>query len=239
MSAADLPRRAALAAAPLLALRDAAAQPAGASGVALLVIDVQVGFVPGGNLAVPEGDAVVPLINDLARRYAIIVFTQDWHPPDHLSFASQHPGRRPFETVQLSYGPQVLWPDHCVIGTRDAEFAPGLDTTRAQAVLRKGFRREVDSYSAFLEADRRTPTGLASYLSERGVGEVHLCGLATDFCVAWSALDARAAGLSTAVIADACRGIDLDGSVARAWREMEAAGVRRMVSAQAGSARPG
>lgn len=203
------------------------------TGVALLVIDVQVGFVPGGNLAVPEGDAVVPLINDLARRYACVVFTQDWHPADHLSFAAQHPGRRPFETVPLSYGPQTLWPEHCIIGTRDAEFAPGLDTTRAHAVLRKGFRREVDSYSAFLEADRRTHTGLAGLLRERGIGEVHLCGLATDFCVAWSALDARAAGFATAVIADACRGIDLDGSLARAWGDMEAAGVRRLASTSA------
>jgi nicotinamidase/pyrazinamidase len=201
---------------------------------ALIVVDVQVGFLPGGSLPVPAGDEVVPVINALARRYANVVLTQDWHAPGHLSFASAHPGRAPFETVALPYGPQVLWPDHCVMGTRDAEFAPGLDIPHAQAILRKGYRRAVDSYSGFLEADRITRTGLDGYLASRGIREVHLCGLATDFCVAWTALDARRFGLAAAVIEEACRGIDLDGSVARAWAEMAAAGVRRISAAEIG-----
>jgi nicotinamidase/pyrazinamidase len=201
---------------------------------ALIVVDVQVGFLPGGSLPVPAGDEVVPVINALARRYANVVLTQDWHAPGHLSFASAHPGRAPFETVALPYGPQVLWPDHCVMGTRDAEFAPGLDIPHAQAILRKGYRRAVDSYSGFLEADRITRTGLDGYLASRGIREVHLCGLATDFCVAWTALDARRFGLAAAVIEEACRGIDLDGSVARAWADMAAAGVRRISAAEIG-----
>jgi nicotinamidase/pyrazinamidase len=209
-----------------------AEQPA--PDTALIVVDVQVGFLPGGNLPVPRGDEVVPVINALARRYANIVLTQDWHAPGHLSFASAHPGRVPFETIALPYGPQVLWPDHCVMGTRDAEFAPGLDIPHAQAILRKGHRRAVDSYSGFLEADRTTRTGLDGYLASRGIREVHICGLATDFCVAWTALDARRFGLAAAVIEDACRGIDLDGSVARAWAEMAAAGVRRLSAAGIG-----
>ncbi|GIX09633.1 bifunctional nicotinamidase/pyrazinamidase [Elioraea sp.] len=200
---------------------------------ALIVVDVQVGFLPGGSLPVPEGDDVVPIINALARRYATVVLTQDWHPPDHLSFASAHPGRAPFETIALPYGPQVLWPDHCVMGTPDAAFAQGLDIPHAQAVIRKGCRRAVDSYSGFLEADRTTRTGLDGYLASRGIRTVHLCGLATDFCVAWTALDARRFGLAAAVIEEACRGIDLDGSLARAWAEMEAAGVRRIAAAGA------
>lgn len=202
-----------------------------APDTALIVVDVQVGFLPGGNLPVARGDEVVPIINDLARRYAAVVLTQDWHAPDHLSFASAHPGKAPFETIELPYGPQVLWPDHCVMGTRDAAFAPGLDIPHAQAIIRKGYRRAVDSYSGFLEADRTTRTGLDGYLASRGIRVVHLCGLATDFCVAWTALDARRFGLAAAVIADACRGIDLDGSLARAWAEMEAAGVRRIAAA--------
>jgi len=199
--------------------------------LALIVVDVQVGFIPGGNLPVPKGDEVVPLINRLAARYRNVLLTQDWHPADHMSFASQHPGKKPFETVQMPYGVQVLWPDHCVMGTRDAEFAPGLDIPHAQLIIRKGYRREVDSYSAFLEADRTTKTGLDGYLASRGIGEVHLCGLATDFCVAWSALDARRFGLACSVIDDACRAIDLDGSLARAWAEMDRAGVRRITAA--------
>lgn len=202
-----------------------------APDTALIVVDVQVGFLPGGNLPVASGDEVVPIINDLARRYAAVVLTQDWHAPDHLSFASAHPGKAPFETIELPYGPQVLWPDHCVMGTRDAAFAPGLDIPHAQAIIRKGYRRAVDSYSGFLEADRTTRTGLDGYLASRGIRVVHLCGLATDFCVAWTALDARRFGLAAAVIADACRGIDLDGSLARAWAEMEAGGVRRIAAA--------
>jgi nicotinamidase/pyrazinamidase len=210
--------------------RLADAEPPGPD-TALIVVDVQVGFLPGGSLPVPHGDEVVPVINALARRYATVVLTQDWHAASHLSFASAHPDRSPFETIDLPYGPQVLWPDHCVMGTRDAEFAPGLDIPHAQAILRKGCRREVDSYSGFLEADRTTRTGLDGYLASRGIREVHLCGLATDFCVAWTALDARRFGLAAAVIEDACRGIDLDGSMARAWAEMAAAGVRRICAA--------
>lgn len=198
---------------------------------ALIVVDVQVGFLPGGALPVPQGDAVVPVINRLAQRYELVVLTQDWHPPGHLSFASAHPGRRPFETVELAYGPQVLWPDHCVMDSADAAFAPGLAIPHAQAIIRKGCRREVDSYSGFLEADRTTRTGLDGYLASRGVRRVHICGLATDFCVAWTALDARRFGFAAAVIEDACRGIDLDGSLGRAWAEMAAAGVQRLAAA--------
>jgi nicotinamidase/pyrazinamidase len=197
----------------------------------LLVVDVQNGFVPGGALPVEDGDQVVPLVNRLARAFAHVVLTQDWHTPGHVSFASSHPGRAPFETITLPYGPQVLWPDHCVQGTADAELHPGLRVPHAQLVIRKGFRRDVDSYSAFCEADRTTRTGLAGYLRERGLQRVFLVGLATDFCVAWSALDARAAGFAATVVEDATRAIDADGSLARAWRDMTAAGVERVTSA--------
>jgi nicotinamidase/pyrazinamidase len=203
-----------------------------AATTALLVVDVQRDFCAGGALAVPDGDAVVPAINALARRFETVALTQDWHPADHFSFASQHPGRAPFETVEAPYGTQVLWPDHCVQGTPGAGFHPELDIPHAQLIIRKGFRRAVDSYSAFLEADRATPTGLAGYLAERGVRAVVLCGLATDFCVHWSALDARRHGLAATVVEDACRAIDLEGSLARAWAAMEAAGVRRARTAE-------
>ncbi|MDA8253101.1 MAG: bifunctional nicotinamidase/pyrazinamidase [Rhodospirillales bacterium] len=193
---------------------------------ALLVIDVQNDFVPGGRLAVPDGQAVVPLVNRLARHFANVIATQDWHPPGHASFASSHPGRAPFETIPLPYGPQVLWPDHCVQGTDGAAFVAGLDIPHAVLVLRKGYRPAVDSYSAFNEADR-TPTGLAGYLRERGIGRVFLAGLATDFCVGFSAIDARGAGFAAVVIEDACRGIDAEGSLAKAWQAMAAAGVAR------------
>ncbi len=196
-------------------------------GTALLVVDVQRGFCSGGNLAVPDGDAVVPVVNRVARAFSEVVLTQDWHPADHLSFASQHPGRAAFDSVAMPYGLQTLWPDHCVMGTEDAAFHPALDIPHAGLVIRKGRRREVDSYSAFLEADRRTPTGLRGWLAERGIGRVVILGLATDYCVTWTALDARAAGLEAVVVEDGCRGIDLGGSVARAWAGMEAAGVRR------------
>lgn len=199
---------------------------------ALLVIDCQVDFLPGGALAVPEGDAVLAPISRLAARFPNVVATQDWHPPNHVSFASRHSGRLPYETVRLPYGPQVLWPDHCVQGSAGAQLAPELDLDRAALVLRKGTKPEIDSYSAFLEADRTTRTGLAGYLRERGLSRLFLCGLATDYCVAWSALDARADGFETIVIEDAVRGIDLDGSLARAWAEMENAGVRRLVSTE-------
>lgn len=196
----------------------------------LLVIDVQHGFLPGGSLAVADGDAIVPLINRLAPRFTNIVITQDWHTPDHISFASQHPGKKPFETIELAYGTQVLWPDHCVQGTHSAELARELDLPRAQLIIRKGFHREVDSYSAFVEADRKTETGLAAYLRARGIERVFLCGLATDYCVAWSALDARQAGFGAIVIEDACRAIDNAGSLAKAWADMQRAGVVRAQS---------
>ena len=197
---------------------------------ALLVVDVQGDFLPGGALAVPDGDAVVAPIRALAARFATLVLTQDWHPPGHASFASAHPGRAPFETVRLAYGEQVLWPDHCVQASAGAALAPGLDLPGAALVLRKGLNPGVDSYSAFVEADG-TRTGLAGYLRERGVGRVVLCGLATDYCVAWSALDARAAGFEAVVVADATRAIDRDGSLAAAWARMEAAGIGRTTRA--------
>ena len=198
----------------------------------LIVVDVQNDFCPGGALAVPKGDEVVPVINRLAARFDNVVLTQDWHPRDHASFASSHPGKKPFETINLPYGKQVLWPNHCVQGTPGAAFHPGLNTERAKLVVRKGFHRDVDSYSGFLEADRTTTTGLAGYLKEKGLRELFVCGLATDFCVGWTALDARATGFEVAVIEDACRAIDLEGSLARAWRDMADAGVRRVSSAQ-------
>jgi nicotinamidase/pyrazinamidase len=193
----------------------------------LLIVDVQRDFCPGGALAVPGGDEVVPLINGIAGQYRQVVLTQDWHPADHASFASQHDGHAPFQTKRMHYGPQVLWPDHCVQGAAGAALHPELDVPHAQLILRKGIHRDVDSYSAFLEADRATPTGLDGWLTSHGVTEVHICGLATDFCVAWTALDARRLGFDATVIEDACRAIDLDGSLARAWSEMAAAGVRR------------
>jgi nicotinamidase/pyrazinamidase len=196
----------------------------------LIVVDVQGDFLPGGALAVPDGDAVIAPITRLAQRFRHVVLTQDWHPPGHVSFATSHPGHAPFETIGLSYGPQVLWPEHCVQGTEGAALAPGLDVPHAALVLRKGHHRDVDSYSAFTEADRTTPTGLAGYLRERGLSRLFVVGLATDFCVAWTALDGRAAGFEVSVIAPLCRGIDLDGSVARAWAEMARAGVGRVDS---------
>ena len=196
-------------------------------GTCLVVVDVQNDFMPGGALAVPRGDEVVPEINRLAARFENVILTQDWHPRGHVSFASSHPGKEPFETIELPYGSQVLWPDHCVQGTAGAAFHPDLNLTKAHLVIRKGHHRDIDSYSAFLEADRETTTGLAGYLKERGFRKLYVCGLATDFCVAWTALDARAAGFDTTVIEDACRAIDLEGSLARAWAEMAAAGVKR------------
>ena len=198
----------------------------------LIIVDAQYGFMPGGGLAVADGDAVVPVINRIAPRFANVVLTQDWHPADHISFAANHPGRAPFETITLPYGEQVLWPTHCVQGTRDAALHDDLRVPQAQLIIRKGFHRDVDSYSAFMEADRRTSTGLAAYLKARGISKLYLCGLATDYCVAWSAQDARAAGFEAAVIEDACRAIDLNGSLARAWADMAAAGVERVTSDQ-------
>jgi len=193
---------------------------------------VQNDFMPGGALAVPKGDEVVPVINRLATRFDNVVLTQDWHPRGHASFASSHPGKKPFEKIQLEYGEQVLWPDHCVQGTSGAAFHPDLAATHAQLVVRKGHHREVDSYSAFVEGDRKTATGLAGYLRERSLRNLFFCGLATDFCVAWSALDARAAGFEASVIEDACRAIDLERSLAHAWSDMGAAGVRKTTTAR-------
>lgn len=197
----------------------------------LLVVDVQNDFCPGGSLAVPDGDAVIPIVNALGRRFRHVVLTQDWHPAGHASFASSHPGRKPFETIELAYGPQVLWPDHCVQGTSGATFHAGLDLPHAEAIIRKGFRQGIDSYSGFIEADRRTPTGLEGYLRERGIARVVIAGLATDFCVNWTAQDAASAGFATVVVEDACRSIDLDGSLDRAWADMAAAGIGRVRAA--------
>jgi len=179
----------------------------------LLVVDVQNDFCPGGNLAVPEGDQVVPIVNALARRFQHVVLTQDWHPASHQSFASSHPGRKPFETIQMAYGPQILWPDHCIQGTHGATLHSGLDIPHAALVIRKGFRREIDSYSALYENDHKTPTGLAGYLRERRLERLFVAGLALDFCVRYSAEDARREGFAVTVIEDACRGIDVGGSV--------------------------
>ena len=191
----------------------------------LLVIDVQNDFCPGGALAVADGDAVVPAIASLMPRFAHVAFTQDWHPPGHRSFASAHPGRSPYETVPFPYGDQTLWPDHCVQGTRGAAFHDALDARRAELIVRKGFRPEIDSYSAFFENDRTTPTGLAGYLRERGFSRVVMCGLATDFCVAYSAVDARRQGFEATVLLGASRAIDLGGSLAAATARMREAGV--------------
>jgi len=193
----------------------------------LLVIDAQNDFCPGGALAVAGGDEIMPLINRLAGDFAHVVLTQDWHAAGHRSFASAHAGRAPFDTVTMPYGEQTLWPDHCVQGSRGAEFHPALHIPHAELILRKGFRSEIDSYSAFFENDRRTPTGLGGYLRERGFDTVYLVGLATDFCVHYSAVDARRQGFAAVVVEPACRGIDLGGSLAAAWQAMTAAGVRR------------
>lgn len=199
---------------------------------ALLVIDMQYDFMPGGALAVAEGDGLVSLINRLGARFRNVVITQDWHPAEHISFASSHAGRDPFDSITLPYGPQTLWPDHCIQGTRGAELHADLDLAHAQLILRKGCNAGIDSYSAFVEADRTTQTGLAGYLKERGIDSLFVAGLALDFCVAWSALDARAAGFNTWVIADACKAIDLGGSLDKAWRDFQAAGVVRIDSAE-------
>jgi nicotinamidase/pyrazinamidase len=197
---------------------------------ALLVIDVQNGFLPGGSLAVKDGEQVIPVINRIARGFTNIVMTQDWHTPGHISFASSHPGKKPFETIDLPYGKQVLWPDHCVQGTDGASFSKDLAIPKAELVVRKGFHHDVDSYSAFTEADGKTTTGLAAYLKGRKLQRLFLAGLATDFCVAWTALDARKAGFETYVVEDACRGIDAEGSLAKAWADMAKAGVKRIQS---------
>jgi nicotinamidase/pyrazinamidase len=194
----------------------------------LLIIDVQNDFCPGGALAVADGDAVVPVINRLSERFGHVVLTQDWHPSGHSSFATSHPGSAPFATIAMPYGQQTLWPDHCVQGTPGAAFHPQLVTERAELVIRKGFRPAIDSYSAFFENDRRTPTGLAGYLRERGLRRVFLAGLATDYCVHYSAVDARRLGFDTVLVEDGCRAIDLAGSLDAARAAMAAAGVERV-----------
>lgn len=197
---------------------------------ALLVIDMQYDFMPGGALAVAGGDALVPLINGLGALFRNVVITQDWHPAGHISFAASHAGRAPFDSITLPYGPQTLWPEHCVQGTHGAALHADLAIDHAQLVLRKGCNAGIDSYSAFVEADRITQTGLAGYLKERGIDSVFVVGLALDFCVAWSALDARAAGFNTWIVADACKAIDLNGSLDKAWKDLQAAGVVRIES---------
>jgi nicotinamidase/pyrazinamidase len=196
----------------------------------LVIVDVQNDFCPGGALAVADGDAVIAPINRSMQWFQHIVLTQDWHSPHHHSFASAHPGKHPFEQIELSYGAQTLWPDHCIQGTPGADFHPALQLTRAELILRKGFRPEVDSYSAFFENDRASATGLGGYLRERGFTRVFLAGLAYDYCVAYSALDARRLGFSVAIVRDACRAIDLNGSVAHMEAQFDAAHVERIES---------
>jgi nicotinamidase/pyrazinamidase len=198
----------------------------------LLVVDIQKDFCPGGRLAVPRGDEVVPIVNRIAAKFTNVLLTQDWHPPGHLSFASSHPGRRPYETIEVEYGQQVLWPDHCVQGSPGAEFRDDLQIPHAALVVRKGFRRAIDSYSAFYENDRTTPTGLAGYLRERGLARVFLAGLAFDFCVRYSAEDAQGEGFEVVVVEDACRGIDIDGSVAATRRRLAELNVRCIAAAE-------
>jgi nicotinamidase-related amidase len=194
---------------------------------ALIIVDVQNDFCSGGRLAVPDADAVIPVINDLMRGFRQVFLTQDWHPCGHISFASSHPGYAPFSRMTLPSGEQVLWPDHCVENTPGAEFHPALEIPWGSTVVRKGTRRDIDSYSAFLENDRKTPVGLDALLREAGVGEIMLAGLATDFCVLHTALDARTLGYDVTVVEAACRGIDTDGSLAAAWKQMADGGVRR------------
>jgi nicotinamidase/pyrazinamidase len=230
-------RRQTLAALGSLALTAVASRPVWAAAPikiddtsALLVIDVQNCFLPGGSLAVKEGDQIVPVINKLAKGFTNVVMTQDWHTVGHVSFASSHNGKKPFETVDLPYGKQVLWPDHCVQGTDGASLSKDLSIPQAELVIRKGYHKDVDSYSAFTEADGKTTTGLAAYLKARKLQKLFIAGLATDFCVAWTATDARKAGFEAYVIEDACRGIDTQGSLAKAWADMAKAGVKRIQS---------
>lgn len=199
---------------------------------ALLIIDVQNDFCSGGALEVPRGDTVVPVINKLSEHFDHVIQTQDWHPKGHSSFASSHKGRKPFETIEMPYGKQVLWPDHCVQDSKGADFHPDLVTTKSQLIIRKGFRKEIDSYSAFYENDDKTSTGLTGYLNERGIDHLFACGLATDFCVKWSVVDGLKEGFKVTVLEDAVKGIDMEGSVAESWNEMEDAGAERITSEQ-------
>ena len=194
---------------------------------ALIVVDIQYDFLPGGSLAVAGGDEIIEPINALSRRFRNVIQTQDWHPAGHISFASSHEGMSPFQVIELPYGPQVLWPDHCVIGTRGAEFSVALDIPHVQTIIRQGYRETIDSYSGFKENDHDTQTGLAGYLRERGLKRLFICGLATDFCVAWTAEDGIKAGFETVVIEDATRAIDTAGSLDAAWKRMNDMGVKR------------
>lgn len=197
---------------------------------ALLIIDVQNDFLPGGRLAVPDGDAIVPVVNRLADAFDRVILTQDWHTAGHQSFASSHEGREPYDVIEMPYGRQVLWPDHCVQGTEGAEFHPELRAEKAQLIIRKGFRKDVDSYSAFYENDHQTPTGLTGYLRERGISQIYLTGLAKDFCVHWSAVDGQRQGFEVFVIEDATRAIDTNGSLDHAMRQMRDHGARFLTS---------
>lgn len=197
---------------------------------ALLVVDVQNDFCPSGRLPVPDGDAVVPIINHLMESFDRVILTQDWHPDGHLSFASSHEGKAPYDTIEVAYGKQTLWPDHCIRGTAGADFHPDLRVDRAQLIIRKGFRRDLDSYSAFYENDRQTATGLTGYLRERGISILYVVGLAKDFCVHYSAVDARRQGFETFVIEDATRAIETEDSLDRAMKNMRATGVRFVTS---------
>jgi nicotinamidase/pyrazinamidase len=197
---------------------------------ALLIVDVQNDFCPGGALAVPDGDEVVPVINTLIEHFDIIIQTQDWHPDGHLSFASSHMGKNPYDTIELDYGTQVLWPDHCVQGTKGAEFHPDLNTNKTQVIIRKGFRKQIDSYSTFFENDQKTSTGLTGYLKQRGITSLYVTGLATDFCVKWSVLDGIDEGFKMNIVTDAVRGIDLNGSLDAAWAEMKEKGAATVSS---------
>jgi nicotinamidase/pyrazinamidase len=192
---------------------------------ALLIVDLQNDFCPGGALEVPDGDVIVPTVNELIETFDTIIQTQDWHPADHKSFASVHDGKEPYDTIELDYGEQVLWPDHCIQGSKGAEFHPKLNTLKTQVVIRKGFRRDIDSYSTFYENDQETVTGLAGYLRARGITDLYTVGLATDFCVKWSVLDGIDEGFHMHIVEDAVKGIDLDGSLDQAWKEMKQKGV--------------
>jgi nicotinamidase/pyrazinamidase len=197
---------------------------------ALLIVDVQNDFCPGGSLEVPDGDTIIPVINKLARKFEVVIQTQDWHPAAHWSFASNHKDKEPYETINMPYGDQVLWPDHCVQGSKGAEFHPDLETTHTQLIIRKGFRKEIDSYSAFYENDAKTTTGLSGYLRDRDIETLYTVGLATDFCVKWSVMDGLQEGFDVCVVEDAVKGIDMDGSVEKAWNEMLDTGAKKVTS---------
>ena len=197
---------------------------------ALMIIDVQNDFCKDGALEVPDANDVVPVINALIPKFDNIIQTRDWHPAGHHSFASSHDGKEPFDTIEMDYGTQVLWPDHCVQGSKGAEFHPDLNTTKSQVFIRKGFRKKIDSYSAFYENDQKTKTGLTGYLKDRGITQLYAVGLATDFCVKWSVLDGLKEGFKVTVIEDAVKGIDIEGSVNKAWNEMKKAGAEVVYS---------